>query len=43
MTHMAGELANEAKEEHVRQGAGIVLKNCLSAKVRTQGRAWRWL
>ena len=33
MQHMASELANEGKEENVRQGAGIVLKNCLSSKV----------
>ena len=34
MSLMATELANEAKEGPVRQGAGLVLKNCLSAKVR---------
>jgi importin subunit beta-1 len=32
MSLMATELANEAKEGPVRQGAGLVLKNCLSAK-----------
>ena len=39
MSLMATELANEAKEDPVRQSAGLVLKNCLSSKV-SKGR-WR--
>lgn len=34
MSLMATELANDGKELHIRQAAGLVLKNCLSAKAR---------
>ena len=33
MSLMSTELANEAKPLHIRQAAGLVLKNCLTAKV----------
>ena len=33
MSLLATELGNEGKEKHVRQAAGVQLKNCLVAKV----------
>lgn len=45
MSLMAGELANEQKEVHVRQGAGLLLKNCLVAKeeARVQQQQQQWV
>ena len=34
MSLIATELANEAQQLHVRQLAGVVLKNCITAPVR---------
>lgn len=34
MSLMATELANDTKDKAIRQAAGLVLKNCLTAKVR---------
>jgi len=45
MLAMAAELANESKEVHVRQAAGLVVKNCLAAKEESRqeqlNAAWR--
>jgi len=38
MSLMATELSNGAKELHIRQAAGLVLKNCLTSKVRSARR-----
>ena len=35
LTLLAAELANESKEHHVRQLAGVVLKNCVSTSERS--------
>ena len=44
MNLLATELANEVKELHIRQLAGVVLKNCLTAKaaeaVSQKAQAW---